>query len=349
MITSEHKRFLAVLALLALLGFVLSTLKPPLALPPVTAFHGNTMGTHYIIKIAGTELPDDETDRLHRLVEAELRDINQAMSTYIPDSEISRFNLARTPEPFPVSPAFRDVMQRAFDLHQRMDGLFDPTLGPLINLWGFGHTRPPEHAPSEPEIEALRARIGLDRITLTDDGLLKDPPDLELNLSAIAKGYAIDRLTSLLAHQGFVNLYVEIGGDLNVRGKNPEGLPWRIGIQVPERNSPEDVFKIIAMETGGMATSGDYRIFRENPDGITHHILDPRTGRPAQSTLASVTVLAADCITADGIATGLFVMGTRDGLEWVNAQPGIEALFIDRTDNGFTVTTSPGFDRFLLE
>lgn len=349
MIQNEHKRFLTVLGILALIGLVLSILKPPLTLSPATSFEGRTMGTGYNITIAGVELPDEETDRLHRLVEAELKAINQAMSTYIPDSEISRFNRFRESEPFPVSPHFNKVMERSIELYEQMDGHFDPTLSPLINLWGFGHTRAPENKPTQAEIDALRERVGLHRIQLTDEGLIKDPADIELNLSAIAKGYAADQVAALLFHEGFIHVFVEIGGDLAVRGKNPTGGPWRIGIQVPERDGPEDILKIIGMDSGGMASSGDYRIFREDPDGFAHHILDPQTGRPVQSTLTAVTVIAKDCMTADAISTGLFVMGTEAGIAWVDSQPGVEALFIDRTSEGFEIITTAGFDLYILE
>lgn len=349
MISSEHKRFLAVLGVLLLLGLVLSVFKPPPLTPAGVRFEGRTMGTYYIITLAGSQLPAAETERLHRLVEAELRAINQAMSTYIPDSEISRFNAAPGVEPFEISPAFRTVMERAFELHRETNGYFDPTLGPLINLWGFGHTGVPENTPGEAEISAQLAKVGLDRIRLTEEGLIKESPELALNLSAIAKGFAADQLLSLLLDEGYVNVFVEIGGDVAVRGKNPAGSPWRIGIQVPERDGPEDILKVLGMDAGGMATSGDYRIYREEHDGFAHHILNPRTGRPAESTLTSVTVIAADCMTADAISTGLFAMGTEAGLDWVNRRPGLEALFIDRLDGKFIHSPSEGFGRYVLE
>jgi thiamine biosynthesis lipoprotein len=349
MISNEHKRFLTVLGILALIGLMLSILKPPVESLLATSFNGRTMGTYYIVTIAGIELPDDETDRLHRLVEAELRAINQAMSTYIPDSEISRFNAWRSTGPFPVGPLFRTVMERSFEMYEKLGGYFDPTLSPLINLWGFGHTGAPSSTPSEADIELGLARIGMHRLELSDEGLAKDPPDVEINLSAIAKGFGADRVAELLFNEGYVNVFVEIGGDLAVRGKNPAGGPWRIGIQVPERDGQEDIVKIVGLEAGGMATSGDYRIFREDPDGFAHHILDPRTGHPAISTLTSVTVIAKDCMTADAISTGLFVMGTERGLAWVDTQPGVEALFIDRVDDEFVFAFSAGFERLILD
>lgn len=349
MIPNEHKRFLGVLGVLAVLGLTLSVLKPPAESVLATSFQGFTMGTYYVVTLAGVELTADETDRLHQLVETELRAVNQAMSTYIPDSEISRFNASRTQEPFPISPAFRTVMNRSFEMYAKLEGYFDPTLGPLINLWGFGHTGAPSALPSEAEIEVALARTGMNRIQLTDEGLAKDPADVELNLSAIAKGYGADRVAEVLFKEGFVNVFVEIGGDLAVRGKNPMGGPWRIGIQVPERDGPEDILKIIGLESGGMASSGDYRIFREQADGFSHHILNPRTGYPAISTLTSVTVVARDCMTADAISTGLFVMGTERGMAWVEGQPGVEALFIDRVDDAFVFTMTGGFERMILD
>lgn len=338
------------LLVLAVVGILLTRKDPNPPTRPSVRFGGQTMGTYYIVTLAGVEMSDLEEGRLRGKVQAELRAVNDAMSTYIPDSEISRFNRWESDEPFPISDRFREVMRASFDLYEAMERVMDPTVGPLVNLWGFGEAGETNADPDAEALAAARDVVGLHKLELTDEGLRRLVPGVQLNLSAIAKGYAVDRLLSLLTAEGFVDVYVEIGGDLAVRGRNPQGFPWRIGIQVPEPDSWDDVELILGLDYGTIATSGDYRNFREQAEGRIHHIIDPRTGRPAQSALASVSVYAPDCMTADGIATGLFVLGTEAGLAWVEARPGVEALFIERLPNGrFRHHQTSGFGRLIVE
>ena len=344
----EHFRFFAVLLVLAVVGILLTRkdMAPPAR--PSVRIEGGTMGTYYLVTLAGVELSSVEEARIREIIEQELRAVNAAMSTYIPDSEISRFNRWDSDEPFPISDRFREVMRASFDLYESMDRVMDPTVGPLVNLWGFGEAGEKEEEPEAEALAAARDVVGLHKLELTGAGLRRLVPGVQLNLSAIAKGYGVDRLLSLLTAEGFVDVYVEIGGDLAVRGRNPQGRPWRIGIQVPEPDSWDDVELILGLDYGAIATSGDYRNFRDQAEGRIHHILDPRTGRPARSSLASVSVYAADCMTADGIATGLFVLGTEAGLAWVEGRPGVEALFIERLPNGrFRHHQSSGFGRLV--
>jgi len=346
--SSAHVRFFVVLGLLALAGFLLSRLPTEAAPGPGTRFDGGTMGTHYGVILAGVELSDTEYERVRMLIEAELLAVNMAMSTYIEQSEISQFNRWTSAEPFPAGESFRTVLRRAIELNKALDGAMDPTVGPLVNLWGFGEAGERDEDPGERAIASALERVGLDRLELGEEGVVKSMAELQLNLSAIAKGYGVDRVLDRLLSEGFVNVYVEIGGDLAVRGRNPRGLPWQIGIQVPEPDGPEDVELILSLERGGLASSGDYRIFRESGGGRAHHILDPRSGHPVRGPLASVTVFAEDCMTADGFATGLFVLGTEEGLRRVETRPGVEALFLERAGDGsFTRHYSSGFERLM--
>lgn len=342
----EHRIFFMLLGALAVLGLVLTFYRSEEPeTRPLVRWEGRTMGTNYLIQLVGHELPEAEKTRLRNLVEAELEAVNLSMSTYLAESEISRLNAFGETTPFEVSARFREVLAKAIELHEAMEGAFDPTMGPLIDLWGFDRGAVPETTPSEEAIAELLAKTGMEHLELGEEGVSKAVPELQINLSAIAKGYAVDRVASLLLQEGFLDLYVEIGGDLVVRGLNPRGLPWRIGIQRPQFDAPEEPEHVLGLQRGAIATSGDYRNFHEVDGKLTHHILDPATGRSVQNNLTSVTVYAPDCMTADAIATGLFVMGMEKGMAWVENRPGIEALMIGRKDGEFEVRMTPGMER----
>lgn len=346
----ENKFFLLLLLILGLFGGLLMVYSPsPGGAFSMVSFTGETMGTTYEVQIAGVELDDAALLRLKRLVDAELLAVNEAMSTYMPESEISRFNRSGPGVPLPVGIRFREVLERSFEIFRLTQGAFDPTLGPLIDLWGFGAMGPQVAGPSEVEIQVVLQRVGMGLIRLSAEGLRKELAGVEINLSAIAKGYGVDRVADLLLAEGYENLYVEVGGELRCKGVNGTGIPWRIGIQVPEPGAASRATKVLGLDHKALATSGDYRNYVADESGLRHHILDPRTGRPATHTLASVSVMADDCMTADAVATALFVMGTDEGMAWVGQQEGIEALFIDREGEGHhRITATPGFQDALI-
>jgi len=264
--------------------------------------------------------------------------INEEMSTYIPDSEINRFNQSTDTNPIPVSASFATVTRAALRWAERTEGAFDPTLDPLINLWGFGHESRPDALPSQAEIETALARTGYRDVSVPDDfHIQKARPEIQLNLNAIAKGFAVDGVAELIQAAGATNLYVEIGGDLIVAGVNPENNPWRIGVEEPDPDAPpgERLHGIAHMRSGALAGSGDYRQFRSDEEGrLLAHILDPRTGRPVDHTLAGVNVWSKTCMVADAIATALIVMGPLEGLAWIEASPEAEAVFFHRDEDG---------------
>ncbi|WFB37261.1 FAD:protein FMN transferase [Kiritimatiellota bacterium B12222] len=311
------------------------------------SFGGETMGTTYQVQLAQVSLAAEELQALEVKVALELLAVNQAMSTYMPESEISRFNRGGT-EPFQVSLRFQEVLRRSFEIYEQTHEAFDPTLGPLINLWGFGEAGSMGVAPSAEAIASVMKEVGMSMLTLSGDELTKNEAGIEINLSAIAKGYGVDRVAGVLKAEGFDNIYVEIGGELYCEGVNGAGMPWRIGIQVPAMNAQEKAMQVISLENRGLATSGDYRNYVVDDAGLRHHILDPRTGYPAKHTLASVSVLAEDCMTADAVATALFVMGTEEGWAWLEGQEGLEALFIDRDGDSYRNTATPGFEDVMI-
>lgn len=294
---------------------------------------GKTMGTTYSVRTAGPA--PLSSSRLQQLVEARLEAVNASMSTWDAQSELSRINAAPAGTPLPLGEDLRTVLAAALALSRATDGAFDPTVGPLVNLWGFGPTE--SHGPpSDAEIAAARARSSYRYARLEDGTLTKARDGLYIDLSAIAKGFGVDAVARVLEAQGFTDYVVEIGGDLVVRGRNPQGRPWGIGIEEPLQGAPQGELleAVVRVERGALATSGSYRRYRRTQEGLRHHIIDPRTGRPTQPGLVAVTVYAPDCMTADGIATALMVLGVEQGMDWVEQRPDVEALFIEAQADG---------------
>ncbi len=308
---------------------------------------GRTMGTTYRVTLRGKEAPRAEA--LQEAIDERLRAISRSMSTWDPASEISRVNARPAGEPIPISPSFRTVLEAALRVSERTDGAFDVTLGPLVNLWGYGpapHDRPPSRA----EIDAARRRIGTRHLSLHGATLRKGVPGMELDFSGIAKGYGVDQIARILRERGIENYLAEIGGEVVVRGKSPRGEPWSIGIERPDEDAPRGAAFLgrLKLTEGAIATSGSYRRFRREGGRKSHHILDPRTGEPTRSSLVSVTVYAPDCMTADAIATALMVMGVKESLDWVERAEGVEALLIEaRTEGGYALHRSSGFARLM--
>ncbi len=203
--------------------------------PEKLALRGETMGTYYQVKVANSPLTQKQGVALRDDISGYLREFNAAMSTYLPDSEISTFNESASIEPFPVSPEFARVAWYSLQLSGQTGGAFDPTLDPLINLWGFGHEGSRDETPSPDAIAAAHQKCGYQHLSVPDaTHLVKDLPGLQLNLSAVAKGAAVDGLSLLLLDEGLTNTYVDIGGEIAVRGSNPDGIAWRIGIDLPD-------------------------------------------------------------------------------------------------------------------
>lgn len=318
---------------------------------PYAKIEGTTMGTvRYTVKVVhlDSEVDGVEIDSLTKGIEEILVGVNQDMSTYIADSQISQFNEARHTNVVEISDGFRKTMEVSLWAARETGGVFDPSLAPLINLWGFGEDGSTvEVDPAE--LAAAKERCGWEKIELSEAGLRKTHPDLELNLSAVAKGFAVDAVSDFLTARGYANHYVEIGGEVVCRGYNASRKRWRIGIQEPSKDAPERPKYVVFLDDSALATSGDYRNFLIVNGQEVAHIIDPRTGEPAGHKVASVSVLAKDCATADAIATALYVMGDEEGLKWVEAREGIEAMFLVREKHYMLKRTTVGFDEKLQE
>lgn len=308
-----------------------------------THISGPTMGTTYNVKFMPVVGVDKQ--ELRQQIEQKLININQLMSTYIPDSELSRFNQWRNLEPFPMSIQTLKVLNEAKRLGDMSAGLLDVTVGPLVNLWGFGPQSRPIKIPTDKLIKMTKLQIGLDKLIIGKTWASKTQPGLYVDLSTIAKGYAVDQLAELLAASKITNYLVEIGGEMRLAGVKASGIPWKIAIEKPETNQ-RTIQKIISIGTNAVATSGDYRNYYET-DGVRYsHLINPNTGYPIRHNLVSVTVVHPSSMTADGLATALNVMGKEKALALADTY-NIAVLLITKEKDGYNEYTSAKFDQLV--
>lgn len=314
--------------------------------PEQVSLDGKTMGTYYAVKyVADSGKPSPE--RIKAEIDRRLELVNDQMSTYRVNSELSRFNQStEINKPFPVSAAMAKVVRESIRISHLTKGALDVTVGPLVNLWGFGPEGRPDRIPNDDEINKRRAWIGIDHLQVQDNALVKAIPQLYVDLSSIAKGYGVDVIAEYLADQKINNYMVDIGGEVRTHGVNGNQIPWRIAIEKPQTGTEQLAQEVIQPGNMAIATSGDYRnYFEENGQRFSHEI-DPETGRPVTHNLASITVLAPSCMTADGLSTGLDIMGPKRALMLAN-QENIPVFMIIKTQNGFEERYSQAFKPYL--
>lgn len=307
--------------------------------------NGETMGTYYVVKFY-SDIAVDKTV-LQQQIDTELELVNDLMSTYRPESELMRFNRHSDGSIFPLSPQTYTVVAEALRIAQQTEGVLDVTVGPLVELWGFGARGRIEHAPDAALIEHTKAVTGYNKLTLTEQGLQKAIPELAIDLSPIAKGFGVDQVAAILEQNGISNYLIDIGGEMRLKGLKPEQEPWKIAVEKPVTNE-RAVQRILVPGDIGVATSGDYRIFFEENGVRYSHLLDPRTGHPINNRTVSVTVLHPSCMTADGYATALSVMNSQEALEFAN-QHGIAALLVVKIDDGYAELSSEAFKPYLAK
>jgi len=297
------------------------------------------MGTNFTVMVV-----DEQSTGLEDRINELLIDVNTAMSTYQNDSEISQLNRSESTEPFKVSADFFYVMERSQEISSKSNGAFDMTLGPLINLWGFGTKGERTTVPSDSQITAKRAYVGYEKVVLDKDNLsvTKKDPRVVCSLSAIAKGFGVDKVAELLESLNINDYYVEIGGEVRVKGRNASNVPWRIGIAVPGYGG---VDKIISLTDMSMATSGDYLNYFEE-DGVRYsHTIDAVTGKPITHNLASVTVIHESCAMADGYATAINVLGPEKGMALAEKE-NLAVYMIIRSGDNFEKKMNEEFKRY---
>ncbi|HYG34697.1 MAG TPA: FAD:protein FMN transferase [Clostridia bacterium] len=305
---------------------------------PVITWQGQTMGSTYTVKLVDAALSEEQVNALKNEVDQRLKEVNRQMSHYQPDSELSGFNRAPAHIPFQVSPEFAQMVRQSLELNRRSEGAFDPTLGPVVNLWGFGEKTEIHSVPAESQLADAMKATGCKHLQVTSkDELVKDIPGLQINLSAIAKGFGVDEMARVLRSHGLTNLYVSISGEVFTQGYNPTGDKWRVGISapVPDWRPGDPVAAVLSLSGLAVSTSGDYqKYFVDTKGHRLCHIFDPRTGWPVQHNLGSVTVVAETCGLADSLSTTLFVLGPEAGLRFIDSYPNAAALFIVRESDG---------------
>jgi thiamine biosynthesis lipoprotein len=335
-----------VLLLALVVGSVATYLGRPAVKPAPAKLEGRTMGTTWSVLLDGAR-SEARVVGLRERIEALLADVNASMSTYDPASELSRFNALESTAPMALSAPLAAVLRDALEVHRASQGAFDVTVGPLVEAWGFGAKGRPRAAPTDEELALLLEAVGSEKLTLDGGFLTKAHPKLRVDLSAIAKGDAVDRVSALLLELGEPNHLVDIGGELRARGRSASGEPFRVGIESPDP-ATRSVRVAVALSDRSIASSGNYRNVFEL-DGVRYaHTIDPVSGRPVQHRLLAASVLHDRCGLADAWATALMAAGPERA--WALAtEQGLDVLLLeDGPDGGLVERMTPGFERVML-
>lgn len=318
--------------------------------PHEVLFQGLTMGTvAYNVKVivkpdslVGSKFDQQKT---HADINAILKQLLQDMSNWEPNSDLSRFNRSSLLTPVEISEGLRRVMAESIRLGKLSEGKLDVTMGPLINLWGFGPDYRPEKVPTDDEIKAAQARVGYKYLTLNGNKISKAIPDLYIDLSTIAKGYAVDLIAEYFESKGFHNYLVEIGGEMRIKGFKHTGELWHVAIEKP-LSEQRAVHQVIIPKDNALATSGDYRKYFESNGQRFSHIIDPQSGRPINHKLVSVTVIHPSSMTADGLSTAMMLMGEEKALAFAEKNK-LAAYLIIKTEHGFIEQSTVKFMQYL--
>lgn len=306
--------------------FLLLFVSCSVKVPPYNmfSFSGNIMGTTYQVKIIlpkERNLPEGIGEKIHNCLER----IDNLMSTYKSESELSRFNQYKGKDPFAVSPETREVFKISLEVARQTSGALDITVFPLVEVWGFG-PKTVEQPPTREKIEEAIKKVGYQQVELLPEGVKKHNPEVQCDFSAVAKGYAVDKVAELLDQFSFSSYMIEVGGEVRVKGEKYPGVPWSIGIEKPT-SMGHSAMLAVKLKDCAMATSGNYRNFYIWEGKKYSHEIDPKTGYPVPNTIASVSVIHSSCAYADAYATAFMVMGLEKGLRFAE-EKHIPAYFI---------------------
>ena len=308
--------------------------------PTETLLQGETMGSAWTVKLAG-ELPLSAVE-LRDGVQVRFDAVNQALSTWRTDSALSRFNQDDRGEWVDVDPELAAVLAYALTLAELSGGAYDVTVGPLVNLWGFGPDPATQQVPAAAAIEAARGRVGWRKVEVAQNRARKQP-GVRVDLSSLGKGRGVDRVAEYLDAQGVTNYLIDLSGKLRARGRNVHGTPWQVAVEQPAADdpsgAPRTIPAVVALRDESVATAGDYRRFFETGGRHYSHIIDPRTGSPIEHATVSATAVGSTCMQADALATMLMVMPPDDALRLAAGQH-IAALLISRESTGFGLQAS---------
>ena len=313
--------------------------------PTVVVFTGPTMGTRYTVRVATLPLDDDGREALRVAIDEVLELTNRLLSTWDPESEISRLNRHPADEPFALSAETVGLLEIAGRVGELSSGAFDITVGPLVEAWGFGPAGLPAQTPSPEGLAELRARVGPDRLLLASDrtSVTKARADVWCDLSALAPGWAADRIAAAIEALGHHDLIVDIGGEVVARGRRADGTRWRVAVESPGRD--REHLLVLALEDGAVATSGDYRnAYIDEAGRRRSHLIDPRTGEPVTHELTSVTVVHKEAVWADALATALLVMGPEPAWRLATREK-LAIRLVARVEGGtYSAATTPEFE-----
>lgn len=290
---------------------------------------GFTMGNiTYNVKYISSKKLVNKTE-----IDSILIKFNQTFSTYIPTSEISTIN--NSSGTIEISPEFYFLLKESKMIYDQTNGYFDPTIGPIVNAWGFGPDKV-ESLPDNREIRKIMNYVGLDKIRFDSLSLNKQYRESYIDFSAIAKGYAVDVITRYLDNKNLSNYFVEIGGEVRVSGKNISDKYWLVGVEDPKFSLSSDIFATVSLNNLSLATSGNYRNFYNLKDSLVYHTIDPKSGYPSRSNMLSASVFAKSCFIADAYATSFMVLGFEKSKKIVTSTDGLDALVIYINDEGDT-------------
>lgn len=352
MLAQMQSKFLAffvpkhmALTLGSLLVLNLSACSPETSMPQLT---GLTMGTSYSVQ--WRELPASvEVSKLKENIENQLEKINDLMSTYTSHSQLSGFNRSRETGWHAVEPELAELTALALEVSKQTQGAFDVTVGPLVNIWGFGPDETAFSFPTETEINIAKRSVGYQHLQARLDpaALNKKIVDLYVDLSAIAKGYAVDEVAKILNNENIEHYMVEIGGEVKGKGIASHGDSWRIGIETPQTQRG-NIEAVLSLNNIGVATSGDYRNSFEH-EGVTYsHTINPTTGRPVKHNLASVTVMHESVAVADAWATAFMVLGPKTTYK-IAQQKKFAVFLITKEGDQYKTTASEAMKKYLAE
>ncbi len=335
------KKVLSILVVVSLL-IIIQGCKVQFAEP--IKFQGQTQGTYYAVTYF-----DDQSRNFQSEIEQLLRDFDLVASMWEDSSIISRIN--RNEAEVAVNQVFTAIFEKSKTVYERSGGAFDPTVGPLVNAWGFGFTDRMD--VDQHIVDSLLPLVGFDKVKLEENLVLKDDPRVQFDFNAIAQGYSVDLIGTLLDEKGIENYLVDIGGEVLGKGSKPDGSSWKVGIEKPVDNAGygEGLEAIVALKDQAMATSGNYRKFYEK-DGVRFsHTIDPTTGYPVQHSLLSVSVLAGDCAQADAWATAFLVLGLDRSIEILGRDKNLDAYFIysGSTSGDLKTYFTEGFKEIIVE
>lgn len=302
--------------------------------------YGVAEGTSYSI------LYQDEKDRdFQPEIELLLKDFEKSLSVYDETSIISKINRN---EDVDIDHYFRFLFNKANEISRITEGVFDITAEPLFRAWGFSSEG--KINPDKSTVESLMRYVGFEKVKIEGNRVVKDNPNVTLNANAIAKGYSTDVVSGFLDKNGCLNYLVEIGGEVKLKGQNPEGKLWRVGIDKPSDDNPlpgQKLHAILSLSDKAVATSGNYRQFSLENGQRINHTINPLTGYPVTSNLASVTIVAEDALTADALATAAMVVGKETTMKWIEKFSNCDAVFITNENGVYETCFTQGIESFM--